>query len=167
MYNMKDLRTYIMEDSLDDFDIDGKYEKARSQVSPSVKEKLNKKINKNIENLYKICDEFFKSKDLKIKKSEYHNSDSYCIYKPDLNWGFTYKPTNVLHFNIYIGAYGHINGIEKENTKDFMIELGNEITSKINYMKFNKSYGIEKTSLGSIYNASLKIELDTTVKELK
>ena len=164
---MKDFRTYIMEDSLDDFDIDRKHEKTRSQVSTNIKEKLNKKITQNIDKLYEICDEFFKTKDLEIKKSEYYKSDSYHIEKPSLSWGFEYKPTDTLHFNIYIGCYGSIKGIDKENTEKFMQELGDDISSKINYMKYNKSYSIHKTSLNSIHNASWKIELDTTVKEIK
>ena len=164
---MKSIKTYLLnEDSLDDFDIDGSIAKKRASVSDATKAKVNKLLHKYYDNIYKVCDEFFKEKGLNLKQSEYHNSKSYLVYYPDLLWGFIYSPDNYIHYEICVGGYGHIDGVEKNDTKSFLKELGNTIQEKVKGLTFETS-SVYETSLGSIYDACWKFNVGAKLKDLK
>lgn len=163
----------VNEDSLDDFDIDGKIAKERNTVSQEVKFKINTLISKTITKMYKACDKFFAQKGMKMRQYQYSNSDAYKIEYPDLMWGFTYKPENTINFLLVIGEYGHIEGIEKSETWKFLDELANFVESKVKYISARKSYDKNsydtwQDSLSGIHGSgSLIIRFSTQVKDLK
>ncbi|MBP5785104.1 MAG: hypothetical protein J6W16_05930 [Methanobrevibacter sp.] len=167
---MKDLKNYlkhnINEDSLDDFDIDGKYAKTRNTVSQSIKNKTGKLIDKTIASIQQTCEKFFAQKGMKMKQNKYMNSDVYKIEYPDLSWGFTYKPENRISFLVVIGEYGHIEGIEKADSEKFLKEFANFICNEIPYLKCNND--IWKDSLSGIHgSASWIVRFGTQLKDLK
>lgn len=161
---------FINEDSLDDFDIDGKIAKERNAVSNDVKFKTAAGINKTMNKMYTLCEKFFKQKGMKMKQSRYSNSDAYKIEYPDLGWGFTYKPDNTVSFLLVIGEYGSIDGVEKENTTEFLKELVDFIESKIKNLKCNMGWGYDiwEDSIGGIHgSASWIARFGIKLKDLK
>lgn len=162
---MKDLKDYLLnEDSLDDFDIDGRIAKKRKAVPETKKKRIENKISEHLNKLYEYCDEFLKSKGLELKQSKSHNSDSYMIYYPDLKWGFTYAPENWVRFEICLGGYGHIKGVEKQDTKAFIKELSEDLISKLKKYTYD---GIRSTSVSQIENGAWVLTIKIQVKDLK
>ena len=128
---MKDIKKYLLnEDSLDDFDIDGRFAQKRNNVSSLRKNKVNQKISKMMDKLYDFCDVFFKENNADLKRDEYTTPSSYLIYYPDLLWGYTYDDNNNVIFEIQLGAFSRIEGIPKNDSNDFVKELQRAILSK-------------------------------------
>lgn len=156
----------LNEDSLDDFDIDGKIAKERNAVSAAIKTKTARAINKTMNEMYELCDKFFAQKGMKIKQYRYSKSDTYKIEYPDLGWGFTYKPNNSVEFLLVIGECGSIDGVEKENSIEFLKELVEFITSEIKYLRCDDD--IWKDSMWGIHGtAPYIVRFTTQLKDLK
>lgn len=167
---MKNIKQYLIntlnEDSLDDFDIDGKIAQKRNAVSPKEKEKIHKKISKYIDKLYNLCDEFFANKKINLQKTDkYLNSNKYIIYFPDLKWGFTYSPNNNIQFRIVAGQYGRIDNFKNDDCKNLLRELSEYI--KQNIKNVNDYVSIWKDSLNGITSASWILDISISVKNLK
>lgn len=160
----------LNEDSLDDFDIDGRIERKRNAVPDNIKLKVKNLLNKNYQKLYKYCDEFFEMNDLNIQtsKKDYNtDNNTYVIYYPDLLWGFAYNENDPVEFIISVGLYGSIAGNRDRNeNKQLLIELGDFLKSRIKGLNYR--YGdIRKTEMDEIYSASYVLPVSIKLKDLR
>jgi hypothetical protein len=160
----------LNEDSLDDFDIDGRIERKRNAVPDNIKLKVKNLLNKTYQKIYKYCDEFFEMNNLNIQnsKKEYNtNNNTYVVYYPDLLWGFTYNENDSVEFIISVGLYGSIVGNRNYNeNKQLLIELGDFLKSHVKGLNYR--YGdIRKTEMGEIYSASYVLPVSIKLKDLR
>ena len=158
---------FINEDSLDDFDIDGKIAKERAGVSDQRKQEVSRLISKTIAKIEKNCKSFFESKGLNLKPAGmYVRSNTYKLEYPNLSWGFTYSQRDGLSFLVVIGEYARIDGIEKDKNYEFLREFAEFIKSKIKYLRCNDD--IWQDSITGIHgSASFIVRFTTEVKDLK
>lgn len=172
-YGAKEVKSAINrlnEDSLDDFDIDGRIERKRNAVPDDIKLKVKNLLNKNYQKLYKYCDEFFEMNDLNIQisKRDYNtNNNTYVIYYPDLLWGFAYNENDPVEFVISVGLYGSIAGNRDHNeNKQLLIELGDFLKSHIKGLEYRDN-DIRKTEMSEIYRSSYVLPVSIKLKDLR
>ena len=164
---MKDIRQYLIsEDSLDDFDIDGSIARKRNAVPQAEKQKVHTKIQKRINDISRLCKEFFKMKNIKMTQSdEYLSSNKFVVYFPDLGWGFTYKPTDRVSFEIAVGQYGRIDQ-EKDYTQceNILKELSEYL--KQNMKNVENYVSVWKDSINGFTSAAWMLRIGISVKNL-
>lgn len=163
---IKKYEDFLNEDSLDDFDIGGKAAAKRAATPDQTKVEVDKLIDKTIAKIHKNCEIFFKQKGLNLKENKYAYANTYRIERPNLSWGFTYSPRDGINFLVIIGGYGHIEGIEKDESYTFLKEFADFIKSKIKFLHCNND--IWKDSLSGIYgSAPFIVRFGVELKDLK
>lgn len=163
---IKKFDEFLNEDSLDDFDIDGKIAKKRGEVSAQRKAEVHKLINNTMTKIQKNCKSFFEKKGLNLKQGSRATLNEYAIEYPDLSWGFTYSQRDGIRFLVVIGEYGRIEGVEKSESYEFLREFVEFIKSKIKYLRCNND--IWKDSMTGIHgSASFIVRFTAEVQDLK
>ena len=166
IYNIVSLN----EDSLDDFDIDGRYERARANAPQAIKNKIHKLLNKNYEKIVNACNDFFKEKGMNITLSKFTGRNRFNVYFPDLNWAFTYDIKSSVSYKIIVGEYGRIEGNdEKSENVKLMKELGTYIANNIKglYFNSNSTHSVRETSVGEIYSGAYVMSISAKLNELR
>lgn len=132
----------LNEDSLDDFDIDGRIKRKRNSVDPLYKNQFN--INRSIiVNKIKNLSEDF----LDEHNSRLRSVDCYAVRD-----SFTYSPDDLMEFVIKPS-----NKIDKEYLKELIEILKNNIDG---------IYGIYINDKSGIYNDELKLSVYMTVDNI-
>lgn len=160
----------LNEDSLDDFDINGNYARARANTSQVIKNKIHKLLNKNYEKIVNACNDFFKEKGMNMTLSKHTDRNSFKVYFPELNWSFTYNIKSSVSYKIIVGRYGNIGGnrVYSENVK-LMKELGTYIANNIKglYFDSNSPWCVRETSVGEIYSGAYVMSISAKLNELR
>lgn len=163
---IKKFDEFLNEDSLDDFDIDGKIAKKRSETPEQRKVEVRRLISKTMTKIQKNCKSFFEQKGLNLKEGIRARTNTYVVKYPDLSWGFTYSPRDGVRFLVVIGEYGRIEGVEKGECYEFLREFVEFIKSKIKYLHCKDD--IWEDSMTGIHgSASFIVRFTAEVQDLK
>lgn len=127
-----EVKKTLNEDSLDDFDIDGKIADKVKKLDPIFKRNSQHAMNVCAAIIEDYTQEFFDKNNLHISKYKRTSADKWTIYYGgEDQMGFTYSDNDGVTYSICVGEYGRILSCNDEKKcMNLMKALSNYIADK-------------------------------------